>query len=78
MRTLRNEERPTRRLEDAALDLFVHGRVRSRAELMGRALDVSPESVREVFARLLATPAAVAIAGRIQRGASEHARALFG
>ena len=78
VRTLRNEERPSRRLEDAALDLFVHGRVRSRAELMARALDVSSESVRQVFARLLATPAAVAIAGRVKRGASERARELFG
>ena len=78
VRTLRNEERPSRRLEDAALDLFVHGRVRSRAELMARALDVSSASVRQVFERLLATPAAVAIAGRVKRGASERARELFG
>lgn len=78
VRTLRNVERPSRRLEDAALDLFVHGRVRSRAELMAKALDVSPASVREVFERLLATPAAVAIAGRVKRGASERARELFG
>ena len=35
VRTLRDEERPSRRLEDAALDLFVHGRVRGRAELHG-------------------------------------------
>ena len=78
VRTLRNEERPSRRLEDAALDLFVHGRVRSRAELMARALDVPSEAVRGVFAGLLATPAAVAIAGRVKRGASERARELFG
>ena len=78
VRTLRNEERPSRRLEDAALDLFVHGRVRSRAELMARALDVPSEAVRRVFAGLLATPAAVAIAGRVKRGASERARELFG
>ena len=78
VRTLRNEERPSRRLEDAALDLFVHGRVRSRAELMARALDVPSGSVRRVFEGLLATPAAVAIAGRVKRGASERARELFG
>ena len=36
VRTLRAQERPSRRLEDAALDLFVHGRVRSRAELLAR------------------------------------------
>jgi predicted Zn-dependent peptidase len=78
VRTLRNEERPSRRLEDAALDLFVHGRVRSRAELMARSLDVSSEAVRQVFERLVATPAAVAIAGRIKRGAADRARELFG
>jgi predicted Zn-dependent peptidase len=78
VRTLRSEERPTRRLEDAALDLFVHGRVRSRAELLERAVDVGAEAVRQVFARMLATPAAVAIAGRVKKGASERARELFG
>jgi predicted Zn-dependent peptidase len=78
VRTLRAEERPTRRLEDAALDLFVHGRVRSRAELLARAVDVRSEAVRGVFAGMLATPAAVAIAGRVRKGASDRARALFG
>jgi predicted Zn-dependent peptidase len=77
VRTLRAEERPTRRLEDAALDLFVHGRVRSRAELLERAVDVRAEAVRQVFARMAATPAAVAIAGRVKKGASERARELF-
>ena len=57
VRTLRAEERPTRRLEDAALDLFVHGRVRSRAELLARAEAVDAEAVRAVFAGMLATPA---------------------
>jgi hypothetical protein len=33
--------------------------------------------VRAVFARMLATPAAVAIAGRVKKGASERARELF-
>ena len=35
------------------------------------------EAVRAVFARMLATPAAVAIAGRVRKGASERARELF-
>ena len=50
VRTLRAQERPTRRLEDAALDLFVHGRVRSRAELLARVDAVRGEDVRAVFA----------------------------
>ena len=78
VRTLRAQERPSRRLEDAALDLFVHGRVRSRAELLGRIDAVRGADVRAVFARMLATPPALAIAGRVRKGASERARALFG
>ena len=66
-----------RRLEDAALDLFVLGRVRSRAELLARVDAVRGEDVRAVFARMLAAPPALAIAGRMKKGASERARALF-
>jgi predicted Zn-dependent peptidase len=77
VRTLRAQERPSRRLEDAALDLFVHGRVRSRAELLDRIDAVQARDVRAVFARMLATPPALAIAGRVRKGASERARALF-
>jgi predicted Zn-dependent peptidase len=78
VRTLRDEERPVRRLEDAALELFVHGRVRSRAETLARVDAVSAGEVREVFERMLATPVALAIAGRVRKGASERARVLFG
>ncbi len=77
VRTLRAQERPSRRLEDAALDLFVHGRVRSRAELLARVEAVSGEDVRAVFGRMLSAPPALAIAGRMKKGASERARALF-
>lgn len=77
VRTLRAQERPSRRLEDAALDLFVHGRVRSRAELLARVDAVDAEAVRAEFARMLAMPASLAIAGRVRKGASERARALF-
>jgi len=38
---------------------------------------VQAEDVRAVFAGMLATPAALAIAGRVKKGASERARALF-
>jgi hypothetical protein len=31
-----------------------------------------------VFERMLATPVALAIAGRVRKGASERARVLFG
>jgi len=77
VRLLRSEERPVRRLEDAALDLLVHGRVRARAEMLARVEAVDGEAVRAVFARMLETPVALAIAGRIRKGAAERARGLF-
>ena len=53
VRSLRAQERPSRRLEDAALDLFVHGRVRPRAELTARTEDVTAAEVRDAFAAML-------------------------
>src|SRR6201996_6110151 len=38
VRRVRGHERPVRRVEDAALDLFVHGRVRSPEELRARVV----------------------------------------
>ena len=67
VRSLRDEERPYRRLEDAAKDLFVYGRVRSRAELMAQVEAVTGGEVREAFERMLATRASVAIAGKVRK-----------
>jgi len=75
VRLLRASERPTRRLEDAALDLFALHRVRSQAERVDRVNAVTASQVRTAFAQMLAAPAALAIAGRVGRGASERARA---
>ncbi|HWI11083.1 MAG TPA: pitrilysin family protein [Burkholderiaceae bacterium] len=75
VRLLRASERPTRRLEDAALDLFALQRVRPQAERVDRVNAVTAAEVRAAFAHMLAAPAAVAIAGRVGRGASERARA---
>jgi predicted Zn-dependent peptidase len=77
VRSLGTEERPVRRLEGAALDLLVHGRVRSRAETLARVEAIDAAAVRRVFARMLEAPAALAIAGRVRKGASERARELF-
>ena len=77
VRSLRASERPTRRLEDAALDLFVHGRVRSRRELTARTEAVTAGEVRDAFARMLSTRGAVAIAGKLRKGSVERARELF-
>ena len=77
VRTLRTQERPVRRLENAALDLFVHGRVRSRAETLARVEAVGAGAVRDAFAAMRATPVALAIAGRVKKGAVDRARELF-
>jgi predicted Zn-dependent peptidase len=73
VRSLGDYERPFRRLEDAAQDLYVYGRVRSRAELMARVEAVTAEQVLEAFARMLASRAAVAIAGKVPPRANERA-----
>ena len=70
VRTLRAQERPMRRLEDAALDLLVHGRVRSRGELIERVAAVSADQVRAVFQRMLLARPAVALAGKLGKGTS--------
>ncbi len=77
VRRLRAAERPSRRLEDAALDLLSLGRVRSRAELMQRSESVTAADVRGAFARMLEAREAVAIAGRIRKGTLERAREIF-
>jgi len=73
MRGLRNFERPQRRLESAALDLYVFGHVRSRAEWQAGIDAVSADQVRTEFARLIGSPVAVAIAGKVPARAKDHA-----
>ncbi|HEX2542468.1 MAG TPA: pitrilysin family protein [Caldimonas sp.] len=77
VRSLRAQERPSRRLEDAALDLFVHGRVRPRAELTARTEGVTAAEVRHAFAAMLEARAAIAIAGKLRKGSVERTRELF-
>jgi predicted Zn-dependent peptidase len=76
VRTLRSQEKPFRRLEEAAQDLYVHGRARPRAELMERVWALSAQDVRSAFERLLAAGAAVAIAGKVPAGAKERWQGL--
>ena len=73
VRRLQARERPWRRLEDAAQDLFTFGRVRGRDELAARIKAVTPAQVRKVFARMLAAGPAVAVAGRVGAGFAEVA-----
>jgi predicted Zn-dependent peptidase len=76
VRRLRAQERPGRRVEDAALDLFVHGRVRSPEELCERVEAVSADQVRETFARMLAAAPVLALAGKLGALTGERLREL--
>jgi len=76
VRTLRSQEKPFRRLEEVAQDLYVHGRARPRAELMERVWALSAQDVRSAFERMLAAGAAVAIAGKVPAGAKDRWQAL--
>jgi predicted Zn-dependent peptidase len=78
VRRLRDDERPQLLLERAALDLFVHGRVRSGDE-REQALEAVPaDAVREVFAQGLAGGLAVALGGSLPRAVGDAARGVLG
>ncbi len=67
VRALGTLERPFRRLEEAAQDLFDTGRIRSRSQRR-EALDaVDAGQVRAVFEGMLARRASVALVGRLGR-----------
>ncbi|MEY8875646.1 MAG: M16 family metallopeptidase [Leptothrix sp. (in: b-proteobacteria)] len=72
VRQLHVLERPLRRLEDAALDLFALGRVRSQAELAQALGQVTAEQVREQFEQMLRRPAALAVTGKVKAGLRER------
>jgi hypothetical protein len=59
-------------MEIAALDLFAFGRVRSCEELLAGIAAVTPIQVREAFARMLGAGAAVALTGKIAKGAEQR------
>ncbi len=77
VRRLRDRERPARRLEAAALDVFAFGHVRSHAALTERLRCLSGAEVGDAFARLLAHAPSIAVAGRLKKGTLERLRALF-
>ena len=72
VRSLRAQEQPFRRLEEAAQDLYVHGRVRPRAELAARVEAVTAEQVQGTFRRMLSNRPAVAVAGKLGKGAGNR------
>ena len=77
VRRLHDEQRPLRRLEEAALEVFVHGRLRAPAQTLARLQAVSAEDLRGCFARMLAHAPSAAIVGSVKRGASERARRIL-
>jgi predicted Zn-dependent peptidase len=78
VRDWRAFERPAQRLEGAALDLFALGRVRAPAETLARTAAVGADELRSVFARLLSTPASLAVTGKLGRGAGQSLRDTLG
>lgn len=77
MRQLRTHERPVRRLEAAAQDLFAFGRVRPRAEMAAAIGAVDAAQVRRAFEELLAAAPAIAVAGKVPAGTSHRLEALM-
>jgi predicted Zn-dependent peptidase len=74
VRRLRSEERALRRIEEAALDLFAFGRIRSGVERAAALDAVDASALRAVFARLLEAGPSLAITGAVKRGTAARAR----
>lgn len=77
VRRVRNRERPHRRLEDAALDLYALGRVRPHAQVLQALQAVDAAALRDFFGGLLAQPVAVGLSGELPRAASERVREVL-
>ena len=77
VRELRSQESASRRLEAAALDLCFLGRVRSCAERNAALQAVQPAQLRDAFASLLNSRAAVALTGKLRAGSTERLRTLL-
>jgi predicted Zn-dependent peptidase len=77
VRRLRAQDNATRLLEEAALDLFALGRVRSPAERVARIEAVSADQVRQAFQRMLAAGPTVAVAGQVGRGVRHRLGAIL-
>jgi predicted Zn-dependent peptidase len=72
VRALSSRESPAERLELAATDLFALGRIRPEDEMLAGIAAVDAQRVRDAFARMLESGAAVGLAGKIPRGAEER------
>ena len=74
VRLLSDRDRPARRMEQAALDLFALGRVRPGAEQLARVDAVGAAAVSEAFQHMLAAGVSLALTGHVGRAAGERAR----
>jgi len=72
VRLLRDHERPARRLELAALELFTAGQVRPPAERVQHVHAVTADQVRSVFQRMLRDGPSVAVTGSVGRHVSDR------
>lgn len=77
VRRVHDAERPLRRLEDAALEVFVHGRLRAPEKTLARLKRVTADEVRLAFEQMLAAGPSAAIVGSVRRGAGERAREII-
>ena len=77
VRRLRGLEKPGRRLENAALDLLVLGRIRPSEDWLRRVDAISADQVGQTLAGMLAGGMALAITGRVARGTRDRARAIL-
>ena len=77
VRRLRTLEKPLRQIEDAALDLFAHGRLRMHDERLAALAAVSAHAVRGVFERLLGAGLSLALTGSVKRAAGQRAREML-
>lgn len=74
VRRLRGLEKTGRRLEEAALDALLLGRLRDRAEGLARIDALDADALRGLFARMAASTAALAATGRVPRATSDNVR----
>jgi predicted Zn-dependent peptidase len=74
VRLLRDRDRPSRRMEQAALDLFALGRVRAGAEQLACIDAVTAQAVSGVVQHMLDLGVSLAITGSVGRAAGERAR----
>jgi predicted Zn-dependent peptidase len=78
VRRLRGRERPARRVEDAALELYLFDRIRSHAERMDALAGVDAAALQRCYAQMLAAGVSLAITGQVARATGDRARRIVG